>query len=826
LSEHDGNKTDEPKRIALEPDDVLGPDSPERRSGDKSEMVKIDERIPGRLFVLPHPELVLFPGMMAPLTFEEGPLLRIIEAARGHSEYLFFVHSDPETGHKPPPGKLARVGTTMHVLRKIQLPDGKVSLVVQGVRRSRPVRVVREEPFLVVDVEHLDEIITDTAQMEALAQALQNLVHKFAEEHPKVPQEIALAVLNIEGPGHLADFVASQFGMDPETQQQMLEELDVTARLRRALEHLTGEYQKLELSQRIQQEIQDKVEKHQKEFFLREQLKAIRKELGEEKDEKSLAADEYLERINAAKMPEEAEKRALEELDRFNLLSPESAEYNVIRTYLDWLCDLPWSKSSGRIVDVEGAQRVLDRDHYGLEEVKERIIEFLAVRKLKPDQHGPILCLAGPPGVGKTSLGRSVAEALGREFFRFSLGGMRDEAEIKGHRRTYVGAMPGKFLQALKRIGTNDPLMMLDEIDKVGSDWRGDPSSALLEVLDPAQNSSFLDHYLDVPFDLSKIFFITTANQLDTIPRPLLDRMEVINLPGYIVSEKVKIASRYLLPRQREENGLKASQVKISEATLKAIARGYTREAGVRNLEREIGKICRKVATGVAKGKVRKPVSVTLKNLSDYLGPAKIESELAVRPQPAGVAVGLAWTPFGGDILFIEASAMPGGGRFKLTGQLGEVMSESAQIAWSYVRGLASEFGVEMEQLKRHDFHVHFPAGAIPKDGPSAGITIVTALLSLLTGRSVPPRLAMTGEVTLVGNVLPVGGIREKVIAARDAGVKTLILPRRNEKDLQEVPPHLRKGIRFHFAETYDDVRKVVFGKNKDAQRKKRKRQR
>ncbi|NOZ85114.1 MAG: endopeptidase La, partial [Deltaproteobacteria bacterium] len=773
-----------------EPDDIIGPDT--MAGGDLQSLARIEDSLPKRLFVLPFPDIVLFPGMMVPIPMDDGPLLQIVTSATANSDFILFVPAKAGTSPNPQISELPDIGTTAKILKKIQLPDKRITLVVQGMKRSRPVKEVRRQPYLVADVEHLEDRIHDTKELDGLTRAIQEVVQKFVEGNPKIPNEAVLAALNLDSPGHLADFVISQFGLKKEEQVRLLAELNVNARLKAGLEFLMGELNKLEISKKIQKEIQEKIEKNQKEFFLREQLKAIRKELGEEKDSRSLASDVYEDRIKKAKMPREAEKRAKEELGRLKLLSPESAEFNVIRTYLDWLCDLPWAKTSAGKVDINRAQRILNRDHYGLEEVKNRILEFLAVRKLNAAKHGPILCLAGPPGVGKTSLGRSIAEALGRKFFRFSLGGMRDEAEIKGHRRTYVGAMPGKFLQTLKRIGTRDPLIMLDEIDKVGSDWRGDPSSALLEALDPEQNNNFLDHYLDVPFDLSQVFFITTANQLETIPRPLLDRMEVIRLSGYIVEEKVKIASGYLVPRQREENGINSSQISFSDAALKKIAMDYTREAGVRNLEREIGKVCRKIATKIAKGKVskKKKQTITTKNVADYLGPPVFESEFAVRDLDPGVATGLAWTPFGGDILFIEASMMPGNGRFKLTGQLGDVMSESAQLAFSYVKSIAPELGIDGDMLKKHDFHVHFPAGAVPKDGPSAGVTIVTAIISLLTNRPLQPRLAMTGEITLIGNVLPVGGIREKVIAARHAGVKTIIMPSRNKKDLEKVPAY------------------------------------
>lgn len=707
-------------------------------------------------------------------------------------------------------GDLCPVGVLAKLVRVLQLPDGRPAALVQLVRRAQPVRLDVRGEFPIVEVFYPRETRVEDREHEAVFRQVKLNLQSFFEAHPQTLQEMMVSALAVENWGELADFVAQNLSRDRDERLAFLRELDVNSRLRRALEITLRELDLLTVGNRISEEIRSKVEGHQREFLLREQLRAIRRELGEEKDQVSLAIEELEQKLRDAKLPEHAQKRADEELTRLQMLSAESPEHNVVRSYLEWIAALPWSKLSEETVDLKEARRVLDRDHYGLEEVKERILEFLAVRKLKPDAAGSILLLSGPPGVGKTSLGRSIAEGLGREFFRFSVGGMRDESEIKGHRRTYIGAMPGRIIQGLRQSATRNPVFMIDEIDKMGSDWRGDPSSAMLEVLDPAQNKDFLDHYLDLNFDLSRVMFIATANMKTEIPGPLLDRMEVIDLPGYIPEEKLEIGMRYLVPRQRREHGLQAAHLKINRSAVRRVIAEYTHEAGVRDLERQVGKVARKRAKKLVEGE-KKTVSVTANTVPDWLGPPRIQEERVSRKPKPGVAVGLAWTQVGGDILFIEAATMPGKGTIKLTGQLGEVMSESATLAMSYVRTHMEQLGIDPEAFKDRDFHIHFPAGAVKKDGPSAGITITTALISLLSNVPIRARLAMTGEMTLRGDVLPVGGIREKVVAARRAGVRVVILPERNRADIEEIPADIRAKLEVVFASSYEDVLRKAF---------------
>ncbi|MCD6359743.1 MAG: endopeptidase La, partial [Armatimonadetes bacterium] len=616
--------------------------------------------------------------------------------------------------------------------------------------------------------------------------------------------DMYVQAMNVDQPGALADIVASTISLEVAERQQVLETVDLAERLKLVTTLATRELEHLELTARMQADARNELDAAQRKYFLRQQLEAIKKELGESEEERPDLA-ELRQRLEEVKLTDEAREAAERELERLSHMNPAAAEYNVARTYLEWLLELPWLQSSEEIIDIEYAQRVLDEDHYDLEDVKERIIEHLAVRKLREDLQGPILCFVGPPGVGKTSLGQSIARATGREFHRISLGGVRDEAEIRGHRRTYVGALPGRIIQGMRNVGTNNPVFMLDEIDKLGSDFRGDPSSALLEVLDPEQNSTFRDHYLEVTFDLSKVMFITTANVLETIPAPLLDRMEVIRLPGYTEDEKLAIAKRYLVPRQRERHGLSAAQFQVTDAALRAIVRGYTREAGVRNLERTIGALCRKIARRVTEGE-NKPPRITAKNLEEFLGPRVYFSELAERAGQPGVVCGLAWTQHGGEILFIEAARMPGKKGLTLTGQLGDVMRESAQAALSWVRSHADELGIDRDFFETSDLHLHVPAGAVPKDGPSAGVAMVTAIVSLLTDKPVRPDVAMTGEITLRGKVMPIGGVKEKVLAARQAGITTVILPERNRPQLEEISEEHTEGLQFVFASTIEDV--------------------
>ncbi len=812
--------TDESSTAA--PPDVPAADSPEPADpGDPTSLVSVAGEMPANLIVVPLNEHVLFPGMTVPIAYAPGPARSALEFALSQGPFVAFVarktpvETGGGSGPRPAasPDDLVGVGVLARVLKSLNMPDGNRSFFVACIARVAIVRYLRTLPFLIARVTYPVDTVDEGKEFQALWRAAKTSLDELLREIPGLPDGFSIAAANLEGPAQLADFVASHLDLKREERLDLIRTLDLPQRLRKVIESLNRELEITRLAGRIRDEIRQKIEKSQREYYLREQIKAIRKELGEEVDQKELALKEIDERIGSRGLPEKAAKRAREELKRMEVLSPESPEYGVVRSYIEWLTELPWAAESGDKTDLRRAKAVLEEDHFGLEEVKERIVEFLAVRKLRSDQKGAILCFSGPPGVGKTSLGQSIARALGRKFFRFSLGGMRDEAEIKGHRRTYIGAMPGKILQGLRTVRVRNPVFMLDEIDKLGQDWRGDPSSALLEVLDPAQNSAFLDHYIDVPFDLSRVMFICTANIRTQIPPPLLDRMEVIDLPGYIAEEKVEIAKRYLFPRQREAHGLGKGNLALSPAAYPAIVEGWTREAGVRELERRIGRIARKVAARVAAGRTDRVV-VKASALPRYLGPRQYFSDELRRSPRLGVAVGLAWTPVGGEIMFIEATRMPGHGKFQVTGKLGDVMNESAQIALSFVRSRCAEFGIDAAAFDNSDIHVHFPAGAVPKDGPSAGVTITTAVLSLLMGgkgKRVRPRVAMTGEMTLRGDVLPVGGIREKVLAAKRAGVRELILPMENERNVGEIPRHIIKGLRFHYAADYDDVLRKAF---------------
>ncbi|MBI5526423.1 MAG: endopeptidase La [Deltaproteobacteria bacterium] len=806
--------SDQPENKPLSPEVVTGDARPEAVSNDREEskaVVSTDEP-PAVLFVIPHDELVLFPGMMVPVMLEAGRAQATIEHAHNQTPFI-GVLKKREGGAGAGAEGLYEVGTAARMLKQIKLPDGNAAVVVQALRRFRVERWVKTAPVLIARVAYLVDSYEASVEVEALWKALERSLQEFIKINPHLPDEMGMVALNIEGPARLADFVGANFGMKPADRQELLETLDVKKRLSLALEFLTRELEVVKIGNKIQEDIRTRVEKTQRDYFLREQLKTIRRELGEEKDERSASIERYEQRIVDAKLPDAAEKHAREELRRLSTLPPEAAEYNVIRTYLDWILALPWSVSTAESDDIRAAARMLDEDHYGLEDIKTRVLEFLSVRELRPSLKGSILCFSGPPGTGKTSLGRSIARAMGRKFYRFSLGGMRDEAEIKGHRRTYIGAMPGKLLQALKEVGANNPVLMLDEIDKLGKDWRGDPSSAMLEVLDPEQNASFLDHYLDIPFDLSKVFFIATANYREEIPAPLLDRMEVIDFRSYIADEKVHIATKFLVPKQLEANGLKPGRLSFPSPTLRKIITGYTREAGCRGLEREIAAVCRKTAAAIVAGK--RPLRVVrASDLERHLGPPKAGEEISTRIKRPGIAVGLAWTPAGGDVMLIEASRVKGKGNLKLTGKLGDVMNESAQIAMTYVRSVAAECGIPDAAFGESDIHVHFPAGAVPKDGPSAGVAITTCLLSLLwggKGRRVRAGIAMTGEMTLRGDVLAVGGIREKVIAAKMAGMKAVIIPRFNVKDVKEIPAHVVRGLKFHPVDHYREVVKLAF---------------
>ena len=781
----------------------------ERDSGTPVDKIEIAEELP----VLPLRDTIIYPHIVAPLLVTEEPLIKLIDdALAGDRIVAVFAAREGVEDEMPGPDGLYDVGSAVAVARMFKLPDGKMQLLVQGVARLKSTEYTQTEPYLKAKVERLRDVLEDTVEVEALARNALNLFRQIVNLAPYLPEEIFIAAMNVGEPNDLADFLAANINLDTEQKQQLLEELNVKERLRKLTVFLNHEVEVLEVGSRIQNQLQSELSKGQREFFLREQLKAIQKELGET-DEKTMEINELREQIEKTGMPEEARKEAERELDRLANMPSAAAEYTVARTYLDWMVNLPWTTSTDDNLDVKRAARILDEDHYDLEKVKERILEYLSVRNIKKDTKGPILCFVGPPGVGKTSLGHSIARALGRHFHRISLGGVRDEAEIRGHRRTYVGALPGRIIQGLKQAGTNNPVFMLDELDKLGSDFRGDPSSALLEVLDPEQNHSFTDHYLDVPFDLSHVMFITTANILYSIPPALLDRMEVIELPGYTEPEKVKIAQQFLLPRQLEEHGLETYDVKVDEATISSIVRNYTREAGVRNLEREIAGVMRKIARKIAEGG-KGPFEVKPTDLREMIGPVRFRQEVIEEEDEVGVATGLAWTEVGGDVLFIEAESYPGKGNLTLTGKLGEVMQESARAAVTYAKANADKLGIPKDFFDKNDIHIHVPAGAIPKDGPSAGVTMCVALVSAATGKPVRKDVAMTGEITLRGKVLPVGGIKEKVLAANRAGVKKVILPEENEKDLEEVPDFVKQVMEFSFVKNADEIMAQVLEKS------------
>lgn len=768
--------------------------------------VEIDaEKIPELLPILPLYDAVLFPKMVLPLVVMQGESVRLVDEAMAKNRIIGLVVSNkPEENKTPGEEDLADVGVSALILKMAKTTDNRSQLLVQGLSRFRVKSFEEGRPYLRARIELSKEIEQKDNETEALMSNVIGQFNRIVELSPGLPPEIGQMAKTIQEPGTLADMVASTINAAPEEKQKVLELLDVKVRLKEVMRLLNHQVEILELGNKIQSQVKGDMDKSQREYYLRQQLKAIKEELGE-KDETQVEIEEYRAKIEAKNLPEEARKEADRELERLSRMHPSSAEYTVASTYLDWITSLPWHERTEDNLDIKKARKILDDDHYGLEKPKRRIIEFLAVRKLRPESKGPILCFAGPPGTGKTSLGQSIARALGRKFHRISLGGVRDEAEIRGHRRTYVGALPGRIIQGLRRAESNNPVFMLDEIDKVGSDFRGDPSSALLEVLDPEQNFSFTDHYMDVPFDLSRVMFITTANILDTIPPALRDRMEVLDLPGYTMDEKLKIANRYLIPRQRDEHGIKAKQIKFTIGAVKQIITGYTREAGLRNLEREIANICRGVASKIAEGKT-KSFSIKVDDIHGYLGPIRFTSETKARITTPGVATGLAWTPTGGELLFIEATAMRGKKGLTLTGQLGDVMKESAMAALSFIRSNAKSLNIDEEFFENHDIHIHVPAGAIPKDGPSAGVTMMTALTSLLMNKTIHRDLAMTGEITLRGQVLPVGGIKEKVLAAHRAGIKMIILPDWNRKDLEDIPKNVQKEIRFHFVDKMSDV--------------------
>ena len=797
-------------------------DTPEVEDAEETSLIEIPDVIP----ILPLRGVVVYPLTAVPLSIGQPRSVQLVdEALASHLTIGLVASKDPEL-EEPMPDDTYRMGTAATIHRLFKAPDGTIRLIVQGLERIRILEYVETEPYLKARVGVAPDTVEKTNELEALRRNIGEGFRQIVSLVPSIPDELMMITINVEEPRQLLYTVANYVRIDPVDAQEILELDSVTAKSHRLVAILAKEIEVLELGRKIQSEAQSEMEKVQREYFLREQVKAIQRELGEG-DEQQLEVEEFRKKIEESGMHDEAEKEARRELDRLSKLPTAAAEYGVIRTYLDWLTSLPWAKGSEDNLDVVHARQVLDEDHYDLDDIKDRILEYLAVRKLRleraeeraqeevvdtirREREGVILCFIGPPGVGKTSLGQSIARALGRKFVRMSLGGVRDEAEIRGHRRTYIGALPGRIMQAIRRVESNNPVFMLDEVDKMGRDFRGDPSSALLEVLDPEQNREFRDHYLDVPFDLSQVMFITTGNVLDTIPGPLRDRMEILTLSGYTEGDKVRIAQGYLIPRQRRENGLRQDEVEFTDDALRRMIRDYTREAGVRNIERVVGRVCRKMATRIAEGKVEDVTVVEIDDLNEYLGRPLFYPETAERTGIPGVATGLGWTPFGGDIMFFEATRMSGSKGFTVTGKLGEVMKESASAALSYVRANSEELAVPPDIFRKSDIHLHVPAGAIPKDGPSAGVTIATAMVSLLTGRCVREDVAMTGEITLRGQVLPVGGIKEKMLAAHRVGIKKVILPKRNEKDLEDVPEEARKELEFVLVDRVDQVFKVA----------------
>ena len=767
--------------------------------------------------VLPLRNTVLFPQQIIPIYVGREQSLKLIaDLPKGGKKYIVVVAQKDGSVENPKASDLYEYGTLAMVMKVFDMPDKSRSAIVQGLDRVRVKNFLDPDPYYKGLVEKVRGVVTPSAEIEGITVNLQEIFKKLIEIAPYLSEEQFHVLSNIQNPGKLVDKAISLMNISTKEKQDILEELDIKKRLEKCTVLINREIHRIELGEKIQSDVQDEISKSQREYFLREQMKAIQKELGE--DTGGVELDELDEKIKTAKMPEKIEKVARKELTRMKKIPAQSPEYTVARTYLDWLVELPWSKESKDNEDINYAQEVLDSDHYGLTKVKERIVEHLAVRNLKKSRakkgerfKSPILCFGGPPGTGKTSIGKSIANSMGREFVRISLGGVRDEAEIRGHRRTYIGALPGRIIASLKKAGTNNPIFMLDEIDKLGMDFRGDPSSALLEVLDPEQNFSFNDHYLEVDFDLSNIMFITTANRIDKIPGPLRDRMEVLEFSGYIMEEKLQIAIDHLLPKQIKEHGLRKKEIKFSDESICLLVESYTREAGVRNLERQLANVCRKVAREITDGKV-KSIKVTPEKVYEYLGPIKFISEIAERTQQPGVVVGLAWTAFGGDILFIEATKMPGKGALKLTGKLGDVMKESVQAAYSYVRANAHKLGLDPTFYKKMDIHVHVPAGAIPKDGPSAGVAMITALVSLLTDKPVKDRLGMTGEISLRGNVLPIGGLKEKSTAAHRAGLTHILAPAQNEKDLVDIPKKVLKDLKISFVKDVSEVLKLALG--------------
>jgi ATP-dependent Lon protease len=780
----------------------------ETKSIDLQQSIEIPKKIP----LLPIRDIVVFPYMVLPLFVGREMSIKAIEVALEGNRMIFLTSQKDINVENPSPSDLYSVGTVGVIMRMLKLPDGRIKILVQGVARAKTVKFLMKEPFYQVEIKTFPDVpVSVNLETEALMRNVKEQIERLVSFGKVILPDIMVVIENVDDPGKLADLAIANMGLKVEQAQEILEITDPLQRIKRINEALGKEIELLSMQQKIQADVRGEIDKTQREYFLREQLKAIQRELGDT-DDRSEEMRELREKIKEARMPEKAAKEAEKQLRRLERMHPDAAEASMTRTYIEWLSELPWSKATKDNLDLKAAHKVLEEDHYDLEKVKERIIEYLAVRKLKEKMKGPILCFVGPPGVGKTSLGKSIARALGREFVRISLGGVRDEAEIRGHRRTYVGALPGRIIQGIKTAGNNNPVFMLDEIDKIGADFRGDPSAALLEVLDPEQNNSFGDHYIGMPFDLSRVMFITTANMTDPIPGPLKDRMEIIRLSGYTEQEKLGIAKSYLIPRQLTEHGITEKQISIPDRTILDVIAQYTREAGVRNLEREIGHLCRKIARKVAEGE-EGMVTITPQNLHTYLGVPKFMPEVEREQDEVGVVTGLAWTETGGDILYIEATTMRGKGQLTLTGHLGDVMKESAHAALTYVRSRAEKLGIQPDVFAKTDVHIHVPAGAIPKDGPSAGVTMATALASVFTNTPVRRDIAMTGEVTLRGRVMPIGGLKEKTLAARRAGIKTVILPKENEKDLEDLPKYLRKDMHFIFATIVDDVLDAALSK-------------
>jgi len=777
------------------------------RTGADGQRLKIPQALP----ILPIRNIVVFPGTVMPLNIGRAKSKALLEEVMPGDKLIGVITQKTSDAEDPDAPDLYSVGVVANILKLFRLPDGNQSIIVHGLTRFRLVGLEKKEPFLLGKIEILEEKTPQGANLDALLASVRGQANRVIELSPNTPDEASQVLNSITSPSALADFLAANLQTDVAEKQAMLEELDVEKRLRLVAARLATQLDILELQSKIQKQVTENIDKSQRRFYLQEQLKAIRKELGESDKGGGSEADELRKKLEAANPPEPVMKEALRELSRLEGIPSASPEYGVIRTYLQILSELPWSISTQDKIDINEAQKILDRDHFDLEKVKRRILEYLAVRKLRPEGGGAILCFVGPPGVGKTSLGKSIAESMGRKFIRVALGGVRDEADIRGHRRTYIGSMPGRIIAEIRKAGTNNPVMMLDEIDKLGMDFRGDPSSALLEVLDPAQNSTFTDHYLDVPFDLSRVLFIATANTMDPVPGPLRDRMEVIEIPGYTPSDKLNIAKRYLVPRQLQTNGLEPKHARFLDSALSYIIEGYTREAGVRSLERNIGSVIRGIAAEIVAGTCEH-VTVDKERTEKYLGPRKFEPELAARTSVPGVATGMAYTPVGGEILFIEASRIPGKGSIMLTGQIGDVMKESATAAFTLVRSRADKLKIDPKLLAESDVHVHVPAGAVPKDGPSAGVAMFTALASLFMNRPVHHDLAMTGEITLRGLVLPIGGLKEKTLAAQRAGIKQVIVPRRNEKDMPDIPAEVKESLKFHFVENVDQVLRIALG--------------